>query len=118
MMGAVVRKRFLLVGLVAFVAGGISAAAVITNEFDNHLLICHPTGIDTRPSTSQTNEPYIMLYLNTAPTGTLEGNHNTHTTDIIPPYSYKLADGSMYSFIGMNWDAQGQYIWENGCTNP
>jgi hypothetical protein len=38
--------------------------------------------------------------------------HRFHDDDIIPPFTY-----SGGSFAGLNWDAYGQSIWNNGCDN-
>jgi|GEM_PF-6157168 uncharacterized membrane protein len=39
--------------------------------------------------------------------------HGGHSNDIIPPFSYY---GGYYP--GLNWDTQGQAIWENNCVVP
>ncbi len=40
--------------------------------------------------------------------------HVDHAADIVPPFSY-VKQGETVSFPGMNWDADGQAIFDNGC---
>jgi Domain of unknown function DUF11 len=72
---------------------------------DQRVVICHGTG----------NGKWVRL----APSvdGVLNG-HAGHPDDIIPPFDYTLANGTTGSFPGLNWDAEGQAIYENGCVRP
>jgi len=72
--------------------------------------ICHATASATNPftspdvNTSSIDEEHNQ-YLN---------GHGDHENDIIPPF--ESPTGTV--FHGLNWDAEGQAIWNNGCVVP
>lgn len=90
--------RTLVVGLIFIVVAVIGVAARAQQD---HVAICHATG-------SRSN-PYVQI----APSvnGVYHG-HLQHERDIIPPFEYR---GQTFS---LNWDAEGQAIWRNGCEAP
>jgi hypothetical protein len=87
------------------------------------ITICHATGADNNPYV--VNSPAINS--SGAFAGELSGGHNDHTGpiwfpgitvawgDIIPPYEYAPAN---FSYPGLNWTAEGQAIYNNGCAIP
>jgi hypothetical protein len=96
-------------------AGAMQAMLVPPgDEVVRKVKICH--------ATAAYNNPYVVN--NPAADGDVSG-HAGHTGpifypeitetwgDIIPPFTY---DGG--SFPGLNWDADGQAIYENGCNLP
>jgi hypothetical protein len=42
--------------------------------------------------------------------------HAAHANDIIPPFDY-VDDGVNGHYDGKNWDAYGQWVYANGCSN-
>jgi hypothetical protein len=102
---------FVVLGLVAaaFVLPTSAPALAAEDKID----ICHSTGAD--------GNPYVV----NQPDKTADaGGHAGHTGpiwspgadtwgDIIPPFTF---DGG--SFPGLNWTAEGQAIYENGCDIP
>ena len=82
--------------------------------------ICHGTGSNSNPYVAES--PSVQA--NGATEGQLTGGHSDHVGpvwydgistswgDIIPPYVY-APNG--YSFPGLNWTAEGQAIYYNGC---
>jgi hypothetical protein len=86
--------------LVIFGVGVMTVSA--TPPPDHKVVICHATG-------SQSN-PFVQLSVDIASSGFVEGGHNNHPNDIIPPYVY-----GTFHFPGKNWTAQGQAIWVSGC---
>lgn len=89
-----------LVGLTAW-----AALAHASSVEPQRVTICHATASNTNP--------YVEETVDVASSGELQGGHNDHPADIIPPYSY---DGGSYP--GLNFDAQGQAILDAGCTVP
>jgi hypothetical protein len=51
-------------------------------------------------------------FLTTSVSGAYHGHYLQHENDIMPPFVY---DGSTYS---LNWDVEGQAIYNNGCAVP
>ncbi|MGN6870624.1 MAG: hypothetical protein ACTHMY_19710 [Solirubrobacteraceae bacterium] len=68
----------------------------------DHIHICHRLG------NGSYNDPYPSVSNVVAPHG-----HTSHPLDIIPPFNH--VNGR---FPGLNWTAEGQAIWENGCSRP
>ena len=101
----------------ALLASGFYAAAAVAGNHGStksgHVTICHRTGSH--------HNPYVVISPSTA--GVYHGHysqHNEHAVfpneasdgkwgDIIPPFQY---NGVTYS---LNWNADGQAIWSNGC---
>jgi hypothetical protein len=46
-----------------------------------------------------------------------DNGHDQHQDgrDIIPPFTYTAKDGSTQTYPGLNWDAEGQAIFNAGC---
>lgn len=112
-------------GLITAGTGGSVLVASATQPPDHRVTICHATDAD--------RNPYVVLTPDIASTGFLQGGHDGHTGpiwllgdqgahqkwgDIIPPYRYVRADGSIFAFPGLNWTTEGQAIWANGCAAP
>jgi hypothetical protein len=112
------KRVLLLPAAAAVLAGGFWAAVGVAGgqasaKKSGHVTICHRTG-------SHQN-PYVVI--SPSVSGVYHGHyleHNEHAVfpntasdgkwgDIIPPFQYQ---GVTYS---LNWDAQGQAIWSNGC---
>jgi hypothetical protein len=108
----------------AMTGGGVLVASA-TQPPNHRVTICHATGADSNP--------YVVVTPDIASAGFLQGGHDGHTGpiwvsgdqaahqkwgDIIPPYQYVRADGTTFVFGGLNWTAQGQAIWNNGCAAP
>jgi hypothetical protein len=86
---------------------GVAGAAVNQLRSDQHVVICHALG----------NGGWVRL--NPAVDNVLhQHGHSSHAGDIIPPFSYTLADGATGRFPGLNWDQEGEVIWANGCVRP
>lgn len=101
----------------AVLLGGFWAATAVAGSHGStksgHVTICHRTG-------SHSN-PYVVI--SPSASGVYHGHyleHNEHAVfpntasdgkwgDIIPPFQYQ---GVTYS---LNWNADGQAIWSNGC---
>ena len=86
------------------------------------LEICHATDADNNPYVL--NEPAINSEGYPGPNGKGHADHtgpiwSPGTTedwgDIIPPYYYEPTD---FHYPGLNWTAEGQAIYENGCNIP
>jgi len=105
-----------------------SAALVAPSSFalagdKTEIVICHGTGSQGNPYV--VNSPAINS--SGAFAGELAAGHNDHVGplwfpgitetwgDIIPPYDYEPAD---FHFAGLNWTAEGQAIYNNGCNIP
>jgi uncharacterized repeat protein (TIGR01451 family) len=65
--------------------------------------ICHATGNGKYVRIS----PSVSSIVN-------ESGHSGHPDDIIPPFTYRDG-GQVKTFPGLNWDAQGQAIYDNDC---
>jgi hypothetical protein len=113
------RKLAALLGALALTFSAATTVLATGQSVD----ICHA-------SASETN-PYIAESPAIDSTGYLHGGHQDHTGpvwypgakaakvvwgDIIPPYTYDTGNG-IFSYPGLNWDAAGRAIWNNGC-NP
>ena len=72
--------------------------------------ICHATASESNPYTSNTVDTSSVDEINNQ---YLNG-HGDHVNDIIPPFT--SPDGT--EFPGLNWDEEGQEIWNNGCETP
>jgi hypothetical protein len=106
----------LAVALLAPAAGTVMAAGQSVD-------ICHGTGSNSNPYIQES--PSVQS--GGATEGELTGGHSNHTGplwfdgiqvawgDIIPPYHYAPNN---YDFPGLNWTAEGQAIFNNGCAIP
>src|SRR5438128_4517556 len=101
----------------ALLASGLYAAQAVAGDHGSaqsgHVTICHRTGSH--------HNPYVVISPSAA--GVSHGHHSQHNEhavfpntasdgkwgDIIPPFQY---NGVTYS---LNWNADGQAIWSNGC---
>jgi len=101
----------------AVLASGLYAAQAVAGDHGSaqsgHVTICHRTGSH--------HNPYVVISPSAA--GVYHGHysqHNEHAVfpntgsdgkwgDIIPPFQYNGATHSL------NWNADGQAIWTNGC---
>jgi hypothetical protein len=81
-----------------------SPAPVTTSPAPGNMkvTICHATG--------STTNPYVAIEVSAS--AVLNG-HGSHEGDIIPPFT-----NQGMTFLGLNWNAQGQAIWEAGCVVP
>lgn len=70
---------------------------------------CHATGSESNP--------YNLI--ETSVNAFFQAGHDTHQNfeDIVPPFSY-IKFGEQVDFPGLNWDAEGQAIFNAGCTTP
>lgn len=101
----------------------LGATSVTLGAEKTEITICHATNSNTNPYV--TESPAINS--SGAFAGELAGGHNDHTGpiwflgidekwgDIIPPYEYEPTN---FSYPGLNWTAEGQAIYENGCQAP
>jgi hypothetical protein len=107
--------KILKSGVISFAAGLIlmlapSAALAWSNNNNgndnehNKITICHATD----------DHGYVMITPNA--NGNVDG-HSRHADDIIPPFDYN-DHGTTKHFVGLNWDTQGQAIYNNGCVVP
>ncbi|MEW6225228.1 MAG: hypothetical protein AB1627_11425 [Chloroflexota bacterium] len=120
----VARPRILgqaaLASLVVGAALVVPSAAFATQPAPDHkVTICHRTNSDTNP--------YVVIDVDIASSGHLQGGHDTQHEgpiwvlglkdqhiewgDIIPPYTYLE-----FSYPGQNWTAEGQATWADGCA--
>jgi hypothetical protein len=111
------KEALLVVAAAALLPGGFWAATAVAGGHDStksgHVTICHRTG--------SRHNPYVVISPSTA--GVYHGHYSQHNEqavfpntasdgkwgDIIPPFQYR---GVTYS---LNWNADGQTIWSNGC---
>jgi hypothetical protein len=113
------RKLAALLGALAL----MFSAATTVMAVGQSVSICH--------GNNDESNPYIQESPAIDSSGFLDGGHNKHVGpvwypgakadkvvwgDIIPPYTYDTGNG-IYSYPGLNWDAAGQAIYNNGC-NP
>ncbi|MFL5967182.1 MAG: hypothetical protein ACJ747_11575, partial [Gaiellaceae bacterium] len=70
--------------------------------------LCHATSSETNPYVQESVDDDSIVK---------ENGHGSHPGDIIPPFFY-VDGGETNHYPGMNWDAQGQAIWTNGCDVP
>jgi hypothetical protein len=104
---------------VAALVSGSLAIGMTTASADavDQVTICHRTNANTNPYVVNSPDVAGVLDGHAGHTGpvwdpTLKAQH-VKWGDIIPPFEY---DGG--SFPGMNWDATGQAIYDNGCVPP
>jgi uncharacterized repeat protein (TIGR01451 family) len=76
-------------------------------EAGQHIHICHRLG------NGSYNDPYPSVSDVAA-----EHGHTSHPLDIIPPFRHRTHQGMVVDYPGKNWTAEGQAIWENGCSRP
>jgi hypothetical protein len=124
------RRTILGVAAVTAAAGTImvlSAAAgtSVAGADPNKVTLCHATDSNTNPYVQVTVSSRSVQHKILGPNG-----HGTHTGqvwnptlksqgiqwgDIIPPFDY---GNPVQHYPGLNWDATGIAIWENGCNIP
>src|SRR5262245_24945371 len=97
--------RILAVGAILVLAGACDDGEQELRGAQK-VTICHATG--------SASNPFVQNQPNVSPD--LQG-HTGHPNDIIPPFEYVDDDGNTQQFPGLNWDAEGQAIYNNGC-NP
>lgn len=95
----------LVVVAAAVMAGAPAPALGATVRSPEHIQICHALG----------NGGFNHIYPAVDNVVHASG-HSGHPRDIIPPFDYVLSDGASGHFPGLNWDAEGQAIWSNGCV--
>ncbi len=111
------------VAVVAVPMLAISASATPSHSEDGHkVTICHRN--------NDAKKPYVRESVDIASTGLLKSGHNDHTGsvfapgmkddhdkwgDIIPPYTYRISEHKTFTFAGLNWDADGQAIYNKDC---
>ena len=131
-------KRFVgLLGLGTLIAvlGAFAAVALAYQDdpTDHKVVICHASASVANPyQTPDVDKDSIQNTEGLDPNG-----HGTHVGpifdpeihhngdnwgDIIPPFAAGYLAGppekEWGAFAGLNWTAEGQAIWENGCTVP
>lgn len=96
---------------VALLATAPALASKPANPGDSNphdkVTICHATG--------SAKNPYVQITVNA--NGSVSGhagNSHQNGQDIIPSFDYN-DNGTIKTFPGQNWDAQGQNIYNNGC---
>lgn len=112
-------------GLLLALTGGTVSEASASAPPNHKVTICH--------ATDSNHNPYVVVTADIASAGYLQGGHDGHTGpirvsgdqaahinwgDIIPPYTYVRADGTTFTYAGMNWTAEGQATLANGCITP
>ena len=116
------RLSWAAVAALTTAALGFPSSTVLAGD-KTEITICHATGSHENPYV--VNSPAI----NSSGTdgGELAAGHNDHIGpiwfpgitvtwgDIIPPYDYEPLD---FHYAGLNWTAEGQAIYENGCNIP
>ncbi|MDJ0336446.1 LPXTG cell wall anchor domain-containing protein [Salinibacterium sp. G-O1] len=75
-------------------------------EVEKKVEFCH--------ATASASNPYVMV--DTSVNAFYNAGHDTHQNfeDIVPPFSY-VKQGQTINFPGLNWNAAGQAIFNNGC---
>lgn len=97
-------------GLV-LMAGAGAATAIPTAPNDHQIAICHATGSDSNPYTIAYPSKKQISEDNGHMTG-----QGVHPDDIIPPFEEgEHGNSSWDAFAGMNWDADGQMVFNNDC---
>lgn len=99
------------------ISGKLITSTFFFDSKAGKIKICH--------ATNSHSKPYIKNKPDIKNDGSLSGGHLNHTGplwylgitekwgDIIPPYQ-----SGNFSYPGMNWNAQGQAIWNNDCKIP
>jgi LPXTG-motif cell wall-anchored protein len=108
------RRRVAKAGLTTIILGGVLAVTGFVSTpagaagNDHQITICHATSSQSNPYTS----PSPAKWQITAPNG-----HGWDTSDIIPPFDGgSKGNKSWDAFPGLNWDAEGQAIYAQGCN--
>jgi hypothetical protein len=86
----------------AFATGG-------SNNGSEKISYCHAKPADTAKNG--------WNYLTTSVNAFFKSGHPQHAADIVPPFTYEK-QGQTINFPGMNWDAEGQAVFNNGCKAP
>ena len=79
------------------------------NGNSKKITFCHATPADT--AANGWNK------LTTSVNAFYQSGHPQHAADIVPPFSY-VKHGQTINYPGLNWDAEGQAIYNNGCSKP
>lgn len=105
---------------------GTGATALATGNDPHLVTLCH--------ATSSEDHPYVEITVDLASSGTSiglpKGGHANHGRDgvwypgakadkfnwgdIIPPFDF----GDPYVYAGLNWNTDGQALFDNGCKAP
>ncbi len=108
--------RSLITGLLttALVMGGVTGSTVYSqgNPNRNPVTICHATHSESNPFVTETVDDDSVDGIGEGSGQSADHNRDDHQDgeDIIPPGSWDPD--------GRNWDANGQAIWNNGCSMP
>ncbi len=93
---------------VGLTVGGIASPAIATQESPvKKVTLCHARPPDTNKN------GWIEITVGVAAAIGPKG-HDHHAMDIIPPFTYQDKSG-IHQFKGLNWDAKGQAVFNNGC---
>jgi hypothetical protein len=87
-----------------------------TTELERKVDICHATSSETNPY-NLISVPVKQIVS--------ENGHEGHERDIIPPFEYEVCTGKgkdktceIVTFEGLNWDDEGEAIFDNSCELP
>lgn len=86
------------------------ADAPPADQPSNSISFCHANPADTAANGWNS--------LTLSPNAIIHSGHTEHDADIIQPFSYTDKRGHVTMFPGLNWDAEGQAIYRNGCITP
>ncbi|UDF14135.1 LPXTG cell wall anchor domain-containing protein [Antiquaquibacter oligotrophicus] len=102
-------QRSSLDGAVATSASASFAAKPEDDGATKKIAFCHATASETNP----------FNFIETSVNAFFQAGHDTHQNfeDIVPPFSY-VKQGDTIDFPGLNWDAEGQAIFNAGCSTP
>lgn len=128
-----VNRRLVALGAAAIVgaiAPLVAAPVLASQQGDDHkVTICHRTHSD--------RNPYVEITIDKA--AVFKRGHDTHDEggvwkpglkaagqwwgDIIPPFDYYASpkdqeSNTVSSYPGLNWSAEGQSVYNNGCRPP
>ncbi len=103
------KKSFLTAGFLSLVL--VAAMAMPALASHHQVTVCNRTGSETNPY-AQTSPPKAQIWEGHGQGG--EGG--LHPDNIIPPFAAGSQGGQSWGdFPGLNWTAEGQAIWNNGC---
>jgi len=85
----------------ALISGDSKTCTVTNDDISDTVTICHVVGDNT----------YNVQTPNAS--ATINQGHGSHEGDIIPPFPYGDT-----SYPGLNWNEEGQAIWNNDCVVP
>ena len=100
------------IAVLAMAALAWSAGAALQQEPEvrrgQQVTICHATGNGKYVQNSPDVDSIVS-----------DQGHGGHPEDIIPPFDYEPSGQDPGgSYPGLNWDDEGQAIWDNGCVEP